>query len=101
MGLTETILFGFSAIFFAVLSIYFLRKNMYIASTLFGVCNAISVFFSGYNWRLALIDSGKNPAGLGFQRYPFAPITLAVLLIIAVFTITESGLRIIDRFKRK
>ncbi len=41
----------------------------------------VFIMLSAYNWRLALIDSGKNPAWLGFERYP-----AALILVVIVFT---------------
>ena len=39
--------------------------------------------WTGYSWRSMLISSGKDPALLGFQRYPAAFILLAALLLSA------------------
>jgi len=39
--------------------------------------------WTGYSWKLMLMNSGKDTALLGFNRYPAALIILSILLITA------------------
>ena len=50
-----------------------------ILSMILSAADLVFAFLSGYNWRLALVDSGKDPAWLGFQRYPASLILLLLL----------------------
>ena len=40
--------------------------------------------WTGYSWKLLLIESGKDTTLLGFNRYPAALIILCMLLFLAV-----------------
>ena len=86
MGLWETINFGCIALILTILSVVFLRKQKWIMSICLGVFVIPFVCLSGYNWRLALIDSGKDPTWLGFRQYPVAVIILIFLVAIALFS---------------
>ena len=93
MSIYETIIFGCLALTCATLSVIFLRNRKRVMSICFGLFVVPLVCLSGYNWRLALIDSGKNPAWLGFSRYPFALITLLLLVMVALFSIITNILQ--------
>ena len=84
MGMMETILFGLLALTCVISALACLRRPP-LLGLLLGLAAVAFVFLSGYNWRLALMDSGKDTAWLGFSRYPPAPVILAVLLILTCF----------------
>jgi len=46
--------------------------------------------WTGYSWKLMLINSGKDTTLLGFNRYPAALIILAILFLIAFISIIVS-----------
>jgi len=79
MGMTEAILYGVLSLAFAAIAISMLRK-LPIISALAGLFTNIFVVMSAYYWRLALIDSGKNTAWLGAERYP---LVLCVYIVLA------------------
>jgi len=97
MGMIETIIFGMLALMTAITAIRCLRSKPPIISLLLGVGTILFVCLSGYNWRLALIDSGKNTAWLGFSRYPFALIILVALSAVALISIVMSASSILKR----
>ena len=79
MGLMETVVFGFIALTCAIIGLVFLKANKPLLSSVTGIITVCFVVLSGWNWRLALIDSGKNVQWLGLDQYPFAVIILLVL----------------------
>ena len=91
MGMDGTILFGTAALTAVFASVALLSVRRYALSIIFGVLTMFFVVLSACNWRLALIDSGKDPAWLGFARYPAALITLAVLLCGALVSMAFSA----------
>lgn len=96
MGMMETILFGGLALLAGILAVSLLKKRP-VLSALSGVAAAILICLSAYNWRLALIDSGKDPAWLGFERYPFAPVICAVLFLAGVYCAVKSVISLRNR----
>ena len=58
---------------------YFIKDKKPILSSVIGVATLCLVVLSGYNWRLALIISGKNVKRLGLEQYPFAVIIFVTL----------------------
>ena len=78
MGMTEAIMFGMLSLTIAVISVAALRKLPFV-SALAGTVTNVFAFLSAYNWRLALIDSGKNTAWLGAARYPLVLCAYIVL----------------------
>lgn len=91
MGMFETIVFGMSAAFICLYALCFI-KNKPLLRAFWGVVTMVFITLSAYNWRLALIDSGKNPAWLGFEQYP-----TSLILVIIVFAgglyLVASGLK--------
>lgn len=80
MGMFETIMFGMSAAFICIYAICFMKQKPLLRAVS-GVLTMLFITLAAYNWRLALIDSGKNPAWLGFERYP-----LSLILVVILFT---------------
>ena len=91
MGMFETIIFGMSAAFICVYALCFI-KNKPLLRAFWGVVTMVFITLSAYNWRLALIDSGKNPAWLGFERYPI-PVILVVIVFAGGLYLVVSGLK--------
>ena len=79
MGLMETVVFGFIALVCAIIGLVLLKAKKPLLSSVTGIITICFVVLSGWNWRLALIDSGKNVRWLGLDQYPFAVIILIVL----------------------
>ena len=57
--------------------------------------------WTGYSWKLMLINSGKDTTLLGFNRYPAALIILAILLLVAFILLILSIIGIIRRNKSR
>lgn len=91
MGMFETIVFGMSAAFICLYALCFI-KNKPLLRAFWGVVTMVFITLSAYNWRLALIDSGKNPAWLGFERYPTSLI-LVVIVFAGGLYLVASGLK--------
>jgi len=70
MGLMEAVIFAFFSFTAFVLAIMALMDKKSMLEVIFGICTSLLSVISAYNFRLALIDSGKNPVFLGFYRYP-------------------------------
>lgn len=71
MGAIESILFALLSFFALMIGIGALAGRKNIMEAVLGICTALFALVSAFNFRLALIDSGKNPAFLAFDRYPF------------------------------
>ena len=99
MGMVETIIYGLFA-FFSVLIAFLVLRDKPLISVLLGIITYPLLILSGYNWRLALIDSGKNPAMLGYARYPFALITLITFAVLALICILVGIILILKRRKQ-
>ena len=86
MGMTETVLFGFLALITVIAAICWGKRSM-VPGLILSISTILLVCLSAHNWRLALIDSGKNPAWFGLCEYPFASAVLYILLLAAVLNI--------------
>ena len=91
MGMFETIIFGMSAAFICAYTLCFIKKKPLLRA-FWGVVTMVFITLSAYNWRLALIDSGKDPAWLGFERYP-ASLILVVIVFAGGLYLVVSGLK--------
>ena len=91
MGMFETIVFGMSAAFICAYTLCFIKKKPLLRA-FWGVVTMVFITLSAYNWRLALIDSGKDPAWLGFERYP-ASLILVVIVFAGGLYLVVSGLK--------
>ena len=92
MGMTEAILFGMLSLSVAVAAVAVLRKIPFI-SVLAGAVTIVFVYLSAYHWRFALIDSGKNTAWLGAERYPLVLVVYIVLFGIGCVCILGGTVR--------
>ena len=79
MRLNEALIFGSVALAFAIFAVTLLIGKRYTLSGISGIITVVFVCLSAYNWHLALGNSGKNQAWLGFGQYPAALIILTVL----------------------
>ncbi|MBQ5683900.1 MAG: hypothetical protein IIV26_10285, partial [Peptococcaceae bacterium] len=77
--------------FICVYTLCFIKKKPLLRA-FWGVVTMVFITLSAYNWRLALIDSGKNPAWLGFERYP-ASLLLVVIVFVGGLYLVASGLK--------
>ena len=91
MGMFETIIFGMSAAFICAYTLCFIKKKPLLRA-FWGVVTMVFITLSAYNWRFALIDSGKDPAWLGFERYP-ASLILVVIVFAGGLYLVVSGLK--------
>lgn len=84
MGMFEAVIFAFLAFLAMVsgLSVLAARKN--ILEAVLGLCTSLFSLISAYNFRLALIDSGKNPDFLGFYRYPIVFPVYCIFVILGI-----------------
>lgn len=88
MGMFETIIFGMASVFSFMFAICFMQQKPRLRA----FCGALTMVFitlSAYNWRLALIDSGKNPAWLGFERYPFVLVTVVIIFAAGAWLVSK------------
>ena len=86
MGINESIIYGLLALC-AVLAGLCLLKKKPLVSTLMGEGAIALAAMSAKNWLLALADSGKNTAYLGFERYPLVSLALVLILAAALICI--------------
>lgn len=84
MGMIEAILFAFLSFTMSVLAMMALVEKKPIIGIILGFATTVSAAISAYNWRLALIDSGKNPELLGFNRYPFVLPVYCVFITLGI-----------------
>lgn len=81
-------MFGFLACFFIFVAALFWDKHPLVSATMGGL-TILSICISAFNWRLALIDSGKNTFLLGFYRYPYALIICIILFLAGVLFLAQ------------
>ncbi len=84
----------------AALAVTALVSRKTILSILLSVASLFFTGLSGYNWRLALVDSGKNPAWLGVQSYP-AAFTILLLLASISLACLIGGAILIEKRKHQ
>jgi len=61
----------------------------------------VLTYLTGSSWRGMLIDGGKDTYLLGFERYPAAPVILAILLLSAFAVMIVSIIWMSRRNKNK
>lgn len=93
MGGLETILYAFLSFICLLSSLTALAARKHIAEAVLGPCVTLSAVISAYYFRLALIDSGKNPAFLGFARYPFVLPVYCVFAVAGIVLLVHGLLR--------
>ena len=101
MGLFEATALGIISLSMVLLSLTLNGYKRYLGGLLSAFAALICLPPCAYFWRLALIDSGKNPAWLGYRQYPVVPIVLAVMACLAVICITADLARLGQRAKRR
>jgi len=100
MGMTAAILYGFLSLTIAVIAVSTLRKLPFV-SVLSGLTTNVFLVLSAHNWRLALIDSGKNTAWLGFERYPLVLILYIVLVLTGAVCVVIGLIRLFRKHGKK
>lgn len=83
-------LFGLLAALCILISGYMLFSHKYFRSFLAGIAAAVFTCIAGYQWRLLLIESGKNPALFGFRQYPAALVIFSIWILLSVFVVIIS-----------
>ena len=101
MGLFEATALGIISLSMVLLALTLTGYKSYLGGLLSAVAALICLPPCAYFWRLALIDSGKNPAWLGYRQYPVVPIVLAVLLCLSVVCITADLVRLGQRTRSR
>ena len=91
MGMFETIIFGMSAAVICAYTLCFIKKKPLLRA-FWGVVSRVFITLSAFNWRLALIDSGKDPVWRGCERYP-ASLILVVIVFAGGLYLVVSGLK--------
>ena len=97
----ETMALGMFAVIVLIMSggcLYHKKPFLGFASSI--VAMALTCW-TGYSWKLMLINSGKNTTLLGFNRYPIAVIILAILLLTAFILLIVSIIWIARQNKNK
>lgn len=97
----ETMALGMFAVVVLIMSgccLYYKKPFLGFASSI--VTMALTCW-TGYSWKLMLINSGKDTALLGFNRYPAAVIILAILLLTAFILLIVSIIWIARQNKSK
>ena len=83
VGMIEACAFGVFALMAVLAAVALLRKSP-LASALLGEAAVALEAMCAKNWLLALADSGKDTAMLGFERYPAAAVMLAAIFVAAL-----------------
>ena len=96
-----TVTVGMLAATFLVVSGFCLYCKKPLWSLLGNIAAMFLTCGTGFMWRRMLTDSGKDPAWLGFQRYPAALILLAVLFLTACILLSVSVLELVRRSKSR
>ena len=99
MELTMTMLFGMLSMTCAILAVVFLCAKIHIPSGVLGIAAVVLIVLSTRYWRVALIESGKNPQWLGYERYPFV-LYVCIALVAAGLFCTIAGVVGFIRKKR-
>ena len=100
MGMTEAILFGTLSLCSVVVAVYALRKLPLVSMSM-GLLTLVFAYLSACNWRLALLDSGKNTAWLGAERYPLVLCIYIVLFGFGFASLIGGTIRCIKKNARK
>ena len=86
----ETMMFGLFSVTLVISAIGCLGCRKPVSGFICSIAAMVCVCLTGYFWREMLINSGKNPALLGFERYPAALVILVVLFLGALTTLAIS-----------
>lgn len=99
MGMTEAILFGMLSLCFVAIAGYALRKLPFVSIGT-GLLTIVFAYLSAYYWRLALLDSGKNTAFLGAERYPLVLCIYIVLFGFGLVSLIGGTVRCIKKYAK-
>ena len=97
----ETMAIGMFAVMVLVVSgccLYYKKPFWSFVSNI--VAMALTCW-TGYSWKLMLINSGKDTTLLGFNRYPVALTILSILLLVAFILLIVSIIGIVRRNKSR
>lgn len=97
----ETMALGLLAVVVLLVSGCCLRYRKTFWSIVGSIVVMALTCLTGHSWKLMLIGSGKDPTLLGFNRYPAAPVILAILLLTALAVIIASVVGIAKQNKGK
>ena len=90
----ETIALGMLALIFLTVAVCFLIYRKPLLGFASSIVTIILTYLAGCSWKELLLNGGKDTALLGFQRYPAAPVLLAILLTAALAVLMVSIARI-------
>lgn len=93
----ETIALGMFAVVVLIMSVCSLYCKKPFLGFVSSIVTIAMTCWTGYSWRLMLIDSGKDTTLLGFNRYPAALIILCILLFLAVVSMIASVILIVRK----
>ena len=97
----ETMAVGMLAGIALIFSACCVYAKRFLYGLIGSVIAAVLTVQTGYSWKSMLLDSGKDTALLGFDRYPAALIILAVLALSAAILAAGSIVGIVRRCNRK
>ncbi len=86
----ETMAIGLFAVVALIISACCLYYKKPFLSFVSNIISMALTCWTGYSWKLMLINSGKDTALLGFNRYPAALIILVILLLTAFILLIVS-----------
>ena len=96
----ETMALGMFAVILLILS----GCCLYCKKPFFGLVSGTAamalICWTGHSWKLMLMDSGKDTALLGFNRYPAALVILCILSVLAVGSMAVSVILMARKGKR-
>jgi len=97
----ETMAIGMFSVGLLIVSGCCLYYKKSFLSFVSSIAAMVLTCWTGYSWKLMLINSGKDTTLLGFNRYPAAPIILAILLLIAFILMIVSIIWMARKNKNK
>ena len=86
----ETMALGMLALIFLIVAVCCLIYRKPLLGFASSIVTIMLTYLTGCSWKELLMNGGKDTALLGFQRYPAAPILLAILLIAAFVVLMVS-----------
>ena len=96
----ETMALGMLALIFLIVAVCCLIYQKTLCGLASSIVTIILTYLTGCSWKELLMNGGKDTALLGFQRYPAAPILLAILLTVA-FVVLMVSIAWVARKNRK
>lgn len=99
MSMDGTILFGILALVLGIASLCCMKRKPGLA-IIAGVLTLAAVYLSGHFWCMALAESGKSTALLGFAQYPAAPVILSVCAVFGLAGIVAGTVNLVRKKPR-